>query len=555
MLIEICCDKFNQNGVMRDPIRFHPGLNVILGTSSGTNSIGKSTLLMIIDFVFGGRDYTSICTDVQKNVGVHVIKWKFQFDGEVYAFSRSTGNIFEVNICDDDYKIKAQISLDSYCDFLVDKYKLSDNNATLRELIGLFFRIYRRPTLDEKYPLTMAPRETLEKGISRLLKIYERYSEIAELSKLKEEADSKKNAFAAAQKYKYMRIPSSKDEVKDNEKRITELEEILRKLLSENEQGVLETEVLQDEEINRLKLQSKSIKRELVRLRAQLSSLRKDSDFNKKSFKNDYDDLREFFPDVREDRLQSIEDFHRQITKVLKREFTEATEKIQVSIDYANEEQREIDNQIRRVKEIPNVQLAAMQKYAAVQQELKVLKDANENFKQYGVLKDNAKDLKDRYNSAVVREIGGVQQEINDEMAKINSYIYDDTYYSPVLRIPDSSRYSFTTPNDGGTGTQYKGLIVFDLAALHLTRIPVIVHDSLLLKEIEIEAVERILKLYSETSKQVFIALDRQETFTSESQHILKENTVLSLSRGGNELFGRSWNKKDLKSGETENGD
>ena len=50
MLKTIKCDKFIDHGVPREPIRFHNGLNVILGEKGATNSIGKSTLLMIIDF-------------------------------------------------------------------------------------------------------------------------------------------------------------------------------------------------------------------------------------------------------------------------------------------------------------------------------------------------------------------------------------------------------------------------------------------------------------------------------------------------------------------------
>ena len=54
MLREIFCDQFISQGEIRKPIVFHKGLNSILGSNTGSNSIGKSTFLMIIDFVFGG---------------------------------------------------------------------------------------------------------------------------------------------------------------------------------------------------------------------------------------------------------------------------------------------------------------------------------------------------------------------------------------------------------------------------------------------------------------------------------------------------------------------
>ena len=60
MLYEIWSDKFRTGGTegeIRPPIRFHAGLNEVLGTQTRSNSIGKSTFLMVIDFVFGGSDY------------------------------------------------------------------------------------------------------------------------------------------------------------------------------------------------------------------------------------------------------------------------------------------------------------------------------------------------------------------------------------------------------------------------------------------------------------------------------------------------------------------
>ena len=59
MLISIWSDKFIQDGKQRPPIVFHGGLNMIEGGAKAENSIGKSTLLYIIDFVFAGKDFFS----------------------------------------------------------------------------------------------------------------------------------------------------------------------------------------------------------------------------------------------------------------------------------------------------------------------------------------------------------------------------------------------------------------------------------------------------------------------------------------------------------------
>lgn len=49
MLHEICCDQFYQKQIV-----FNPGLSVVLGTNTGDNSIGKSTFLLIVDYVLAG---------------------------------------------------------------------------------------------------------------------------------------------------------------------------------------------------------------------------------------------------------------------------------------------------------------------------------------------------------------------------------------------------------------------------------------------------------------------------------------------------------------------
>ena len=75
MLKEIRCDKFKSNGRSRPPIVFNDGLNVILGSKNGDNSIGKSTFLMIIDYAFGGNSYGN--SSVIKEINEHIIQFEF----------------------------------------------------------------------------------------------------------------------------------------------------------------------------------------------------------------------------------------------------------------------------------------------------------------------------------------------------------------------------------------------------------------------------------------------------------------------------------------------
>ena len=71
MLVEMTSPVFKEKGKERLPIRFKEGLNVVLGKEDGENSIGKSSAMLAIDFVFGGNSYLS--SDGVKHIGNHTM--------------------------------------------------------------------------------------------------------------------------------------------------------------------------------------------------------------------------------------------------------------------------------------------------------------------------------------------------------------------------------------------------------------------------------------------------------------------------------------------------
>ena len=71
LLREIKCDKFISHGQKRNPIRFHEGLNTVLGGIAADNSIGKTTFMLIIDYAFGGSTFAT--SDAASQIGDHTI--------------------------------------------------------------------------------------------------------------------------------------------------------------------------------------------------------------------------------------------------------------------------------------------------------------------------------------------------------------------------------------------------------------------------------------------------------------------------------------------------
>lgn len=133
MLIELQCDKFISNGKVREPIKFHAGLNSVLGDDNASNSISKSTFLMILDFVFGGSDYVNKCKDVQENVKDHTFNFTFDFERKQYCFSRNSVDYKYVTKCDTNYKPlpeNCRISVEEYGQFLSKMYGVSTDGLS-----------------------------------------------------------------------------------------------------------------------------------------------------------------------------------------------------------------------------------------------------------------------------------------------------------------------------------------------------------------------------------------------------------------------------------------
>ena len=540
MLKMIQCDKFIENGQVRPPITFKSGLNTILGDEFASNSIGKSTFLMILDFAFGGDDYVRRSIDVQINIGPHIINFAFQFENGLHYFSRATDDSNSINVCDENYHPLKVISKNDYTKFLSEKFNLDLPGLTFRNAISRFFRVYGRETLDPKYPLQSATKEPQSAGIEGLLKLFDRYKAVKKQKEMTEQAELEEKMFKGAQKFNYLPSVSNKEQYKKNEKRIVELQEEIQHLIRENAGGYVELETIQTESSSELRKQLKVAKREYTRLTNELDSIEIDR-IKRQTWQADYEELQQFFPDVNVKKLESIEHFHRNFAKLFKNEFKEKSTSLQSMIDLVALQIAQLEMKITDLGNTPNVIHAILNKHCQKQKELDQLQVANKSYDTKEKLKQRRLELEDQLDALILAVAAYTEADINAMMNELNKLI-NGKRTAPHLTIKDASRYTFTTPNDHGTGSQYKSLIIFDLVTLIMTNLPVLAHDSVLLKQIEDSALEEILRLYNETERQIFIVLDKKCSFTEKAQKILQETAILNLYPSGGELFGHAWN-------------
>lgn len=552
MLVEVRCDKFMTNGKVRDPIRFHAGLNAVLGDDNGSNSIGKSTFLMILDFVFGGSDYVKKCVDVQENVKEHTICFAFNFGGQMHYFSRNTVDYNSIIKCDSEYQPLPDakpLSPQKYGEFLCEQYALSAEGITWRGVIARFIRVYKRDTLDEERPLRSSKDETAADTIKGYMRLFDRYSSVEEQIKQAATAEDEKEAFRkSAQEYDHVRIAKNEKEKAANETRIAELEQQEQALIADSDRGLLDLDSITAQRLSELNETLINYRRQRAMIQTQLNSVRRDMTGERRSFKRTFTDLERFFPNEEFRALEEIESFHQKLTKILEQEFTETERSLATTYALLGSEIAVIQEQIAEVKNVPNVSQAILREFARITTELSNLRKANENYNELERLKQVAADYAKTRDSVIAAELSTIESAVNQQMRGLTLEILGDiTHMPPNLRLEKLNKYTFNTPNDGGTGAQYRGLITFDLANMAVAPVPFVVHDSVLLKNIERAVFSAIIKVYNnqkQQGKQVFMAYDTLDAYDKETRELLEENAVLQLSPGGNELFGWAWNKE-----------
>lgn len=535
MLYEIYCEKFHQKR-----ITFHQGLNVVLGDERGSNSIGKSTLLMIIDYVFGGKDYSTKSRDVFRNIGPHQINFCFEFNGEKFFFCRKSEDSDRIYKCDEKYEIKGELTQSKYTEWLKENYGIKSEHMSFRDMVNRFFRIYGKENLNEKRPLDVVNKEPSREAVKALLKILNFYDDVKKFEEIYKVKSEKLDAFKNAQKYDFLPQKLNK---RDLDKMRLEMDQLKKEKELLEKQAAGNVSDLETEKVDSIVFMRKELsiaKRQKTRYESQLIPLKNISDSDQSIKDSDLTALQKYFPNANIRNIVEIQNFHNKLSKVLNEEIKEERLRLEHLISSAQTHISEILNSMKEVDSVSNVSSIILKKYALLQNSCTDLERklvANES---YSVLKNEKTTAEDNYHKEKNRKIQEMNVALNSKISEINNIIYNGKKKAPIFSFTENN-YEFYTPDDTGTGTSFKNLIIYDLSILNMTDLPALVHDSYLLKQIADMPIEKLLLQYQQSTKQVFIALDKISSYTKESQKILNEQKVIELSYGGNELFGRSW--------------
>lgn len=560
MLTRIYSEAFTEDGEIRPVILLGKGLNTIRGAENAKNSIGKSTFLNVIDFVFGGSTLSK-SKPIKDNVGSHTIFFTFSFNGVDYHFSRSTGKAEIVKQYEDKrwQQEKGEFSNKEFCQFLKECYSLEYCESSWREIVSRFFRIQVKANLASMNPLQAAHRENGGVGIKVFQELFGVYKEIAELDESVEKLNEDIKALKRVNKLDFDSIKLLKSKkARDGAAKERNL------LTGERER------LLQNEDLRQIQFQLDISNKQLT-LKQKLSDLRRKQNFVQSEIKKlenlaslesgvnpqEVRDLLEFFPNAEIRTLSEVEKFHKQLAVIVNdeiaAEISKLKEEFKVVDDYIGALRMELTSLHKDVEmdesllqEIRNLDFRIM----LLDQQIKYWDEQEEIKKHYN---EESKRLDSRK-----KEINfSLQYKINKKISEYSDFVSEGEVEPPRITFSDTGKsFELSTPNDDGSGTNDKGVILFDLALLELTPLPAVAHDSPLIKNLDNSTVGHILQLYQMSEKQIFIAFDRHTSYsdTPEIKEIIEETTVIQLGSEGRALYGKAWNKKvenEVKADET----
>lgn len=544
MLIEMTSPVFKVKGKERPPIRFKEGLNVVLGKEDGENSIGKSSAMLAIDFAFGGNTYLD--SDGVRHIGNHTIFFAFSFNGKPYYFARNTASPDDIHVCSEEYQLTGDVwTKHEFANWLKEKYHIDFAGLSFRETMSSFFRIYGKENTDERRPLKGLPGESMQKSIDILVKLFDRYKDVEVFNGRLEEQKKKLAAYREARKYRFVPdLVGGKAQYNENAAQIRSLQIELDNLTEEQVEDQKDVDIEKSRIKSQLQASKLRLETEMQSKQRRLSLLNMSLEYGLYPTEADLSALQEFFPEVNIRKLYEVEKYHQKLAAILDEQFTSERQLVDEEIANLQEQIKELQAQISQLGFVGNLSKEFLDKHSEIKGRIDALKAQNEAYLTLTDLQDARKKADEMLKRSIEDILADIERSINDKMKEFNDSLFTESRKAPHLHFNEYNSYRFETPDDTGTGSNYKGMVVYDLAVLYLTDLPAIAHDSLILKNIGDGAVDGIMKIYTQSKKQVFIAFDKQAAYMPDTQRVLADNTVLKLSDDNCELYGESWNKE-----------
>jgi hypothetical protein len=538
MLKEIVCPLFNHT-----KISFHQGLNIILGDDDAKNSIGKSTALMVIDFVQGGQSFLEDEAGAIKALGHHYYNFTFVFAECQYQFSRSTDHSEVIYICDKDYARLSEIPIEEYRKKLKELYDLESLQSSFRSIVSPFSRIWKKGGLEPDQPFISALKEPSGVAIGRLIDLFGRSDDIATEKSVID--DQKEHRKLIANSMTAQIIPSINKTLYEANVKSISANLIQMDRLKQGFGGALNAyEALFDESLRRLQQDKNKLGNSRDDLQNKVSRLQREISGITPRLSANIALVAEFFPTVNVERIEQVEAFHQKIGSIVRKELKDELAAALTQDKLLSDEIASLEDRIQAALESKGMPDDLFKRVFELKEVTDKAAEENKFFEQKVQLDDAIKLSAQRLEKIYTQIFLEIEEKINVKLKAFNRVVYGPKRNSSELRIKSANSYKFTSPDDTGTGKSFAGLIGFDMAMLSLTRLPLVIHDSVIYKNIEVPATRKILRILSSVKlKQIFLSFDESQKFGALAEKTLKKFMVLKLSHD-DLLYTKDWRDK-----------
>ena len=469
-------------------------------------------------------------------------------DDKDYFFIRNLADAKNIIQCEDGFTNPKTISEKEYRKFIEELYCLDKKSLSLEILNEIVSRIYGNVYFNEHYPYHHCVNETDTKTIDWLLAIAGKNSLEVELNDLRKELNLKKNELNYQDEKLFddsilIEVENDLGELYRQRDGYTDLEE-------ENHFKALGFDCEEQAKLSKLKESVRQLTRKRNDIQAHIDSIEFMDPLQNTRVVDDFEELAGFFPSVKIKKLEDIEEFHKTVRKMLNDYATKEIGKLEQeknNIDAQIDAYKETIKESGVVRQITRDTISKCVEISSQIEELEKKKNIYEKTKENIEISNqfiDAFNLKLQERKSSIFQISAAIGEQLDELgAYSNSSRINNPHFAIIEQEDGKYRIDYSIPGNSSERSAFKGVLLYDLALVHLFKLPYLFHDSHILSTVEESILDIAIGLYGNLKgTQVFVALDRNYSSNESTVAAVEQAKVIDIDRSVG-LFGNIWSR------------
>ena len=248
------------------------------------------------------------------------------------------------------------------------------------------------------------------------------------------------------------------------------MERQLAALTEEAEKGHDEEEIEKNKQKAALLTQKYSIESAIQAGERKLRLLDVSLEYGLYPTEADMSALQEFFPEVNLRKLYEVEKYHKKLAGIMNEQFAAERTALEQELESLRLQHQGIRDQIRELGFVGNISKEFLDRHSELKAEIAALTTQNQAFLMQRDLQDAKAKAEETLRRSIETILAEIEEILNAKMKEFNDMLFRTHRKPPKIKFNRYDSYKFETPDDTGTGSNYKGMIVYDLAVLFTTR-------------------------------------------------------------------------------------